>query len=34
MEKIKITEDVYKIYNNKVVDFIRSPKGLETDKNF
>jgi len=33
MEKIKIAEDVYNIYNNKVVDFIRSPKGLATDKN-
>ncbi len=33
MENNKITEDVYKIYNNKVVDFVRSPKGLATDKN-
>ncbi len=33
MENIKISEDVYKIYNSKVVDFIRSPKGLTTDKN-
>lgn len=27
------TTDVYKIYNNKVVDFIRSPKRFATDKN-